>query len=124
MLRQFSDLESSRDHNWHRLWKTLSKKSHRRYARACVHPIPSDLPFPEALVVPDHSTRPLEFIALSSNPANQPIKDQFLHWGQEMEAKQEEHARQMAELHEQANRLQQENERLRTHLETNRGEKS
>ena len=41
-----------------------------------------------------------------------------------MEAKQEKHAKQMAELHEHANRLQQENERLRTSLETNRGENS
>ena len=62
------------------------------------------------------------FIAMSSNPANQPIKDQFLRWRQEMEAKQEEQARQMVELHEHANRLQQENERLQTRLETNRTE--
>ena len=36
-----------------------------------------------------------------------------------MEAKQEEQARQMAKLREHANRLQQENERLRARLETN-----
>ena len=41
-----------------------------------------------------------------------------------MEAKQEEQARQMTELREHANRLQQENERLRTRLETNRGDNS
>ena len=56
---------------------------------------------------------------MSSNPANQPIKDPFLRWRQEMEAKQEEQARQMAELCEHANRLQQENERLGARLETN-----
>ena len=56
---------------------------------------------------------------MSSNPANQPIEDPFLRWRQEMEAKQEEQARQMAELREHANRLQQENERLRACLETN-----
>ena len=56
---------------------------------------------------------------MSSNPANQPIEDQFLRWRQEMEAKQEEQARQMAELREHANHLQQENELLRAHLETN-----
>ena len=61
---------------------------------------------------------------MSSNPTNQPIKDQFLHWLQEMEVKQEEHARHMAELCEHANRLQQENKRLRTCLDTNRGENS
>ena len=56
---------------------------------------------------------------MSSNPANQPIEDPFLRWSQEMEAKQEEQARQMAELREHANHLQQENKRLWAHLETN-----
>ena len=58
---------------------------------------------------------------MSGNPANQPIEDQFLRWRQEMEVKQEEQARQMAELRDQENHLQQENDRLRTRLETNRG---
>ena len=102
MLRRFSDSESSGDHNWRHLWETSSKKSHRQYARAWVHPILSDLPFPEDLVIPDHPTEPSEFIAMSSNPANQPIEDQFLRWHQEMEAKQEEQAKKMAELREQA----------------------
>ena len=61
---------------------------------------------------------------MSSNPTNQPIEDQFLRWRQEMEAKQEEQARQAAELREHVNCLQQENERLRTRLETNRGDNS
>ena len=61
---------------------------------------------------------------MSSNPTNQPIEDQFLRWRQEMEAKQEEQARQMADLLEHANHLRQENERLQTLLETNRGENS
>ena len=56
---------------------------------------------------------------MSSNQVNQPTEDPFLRWRQEMEAKQEEQARQMAELHEHANRLQQENERLQARLETN-----
>ena len=124
MLRRFSDSKSSGDLNWRHLWEKASKKSHRRYARACVHPILSDLPFPEALVVPDHSTESSEFIAISSNPANQPIEDQFLYWCQEMEAKQEEQAKQMVELRKHANRLQLENERPRTRLETNWGENS
>ena len=61
---------------------------------------------------------------MSSNLVNQPIEDQFLHWRQEMEAKQEEQARQMVELREHANCLQQENEHPRTRLETNRGDSS
>ena len=56
---------------------------------------------------------------MSSNLANQPIEDQFLRWRQDMEAKQEEQARQMVELREHANRLQQKNERLRARLKTN-----
>ena len=57
---------------------------------------------------------------MSSNPVNPPIDDQFLRWRQEMEAKQEEQARQMAELRERADHLQQENDRLRTRLESSR----
>ena len=105
MLRWSSDSESSGDHNWRRLWETPSKKSHRRYARAWVHPIPSGLSFHEALVIPDHSTAPSEFVAMSRNLVNQPIEDQFLRWRQEMEAKQEEQAIQMTELREHTNRL-------------------
>ena len=89
-----------------------------------MHPIQSDFPFPEALVVPDHSIGPSDFIAMSNNLANQPIKDRFLYWRQETEAKQEEQAKQMAELCEHTNRLQQANEFLRTRLETNQGENS
>ena len=59
---------------------------------------------------------------MSSNPVNQPVEDQFLRWRQKMEAKQEEQARKMAELRERANRLQQENERLRIRMETNQAE--
>ena len=58
---------------------------------------------------------------MTSNPVNQSPEDQFLHSRQEMEAKQEEHARQMAELWDHATRLQQENDRLRTRLEADRG---
>ena len=122
MFRRSSDSENSGDYNWRRMWETPSRKSQRRYARAWVHPLPSNLPVPEVLVVPVHPNEPSEFIVMSSNPANPPIKDQFLRWCQEMEVKQEEQAKQMAELREHANRLQQENEHLRTRLETNRPE--
>ena len=106
MFRRSSDSENSGDYNWRRLWEPPSKKSQRRYARAWVHQLPSDLPLHEVLVVPAHPIGPSESVTMSSNPANQPIEDPFLHWRQEMEAKQEEKARQMAELCEHANRLQ------------------
>ena len=55
-----------------------------------------------------------------SNPANQSLEDQFLSWHQDMEAKQEEQARQMAELQSHADHLQQENDHLRACLEDER----
>ena len=124
MFRRCSDSENSGDHNWCRLLEMPSRKSQRRYARAWVHPLPSDLPLHEVLVVPAHPTGPSKFVTMSSNPVNQPIEDSFLRRRQEMEAKQEEQARHMAELREHANRLQQENERLRARLETNKVENS
>ena len=86
-----------------------------------MHPLSSDLPFPKALVVPDHSIEPSEFITMTSNPTNQSVEDQFLCWRKEIEAKQDEQAKQMDELREHENRLQQESNRLRTRLEANRG---
>ena len=59
---------------------------------------------------------------MSSNLANPPIEDQFLRWRQEMEAKQDKQARKMAELRELEDRLQQENDRLRTRIESSRPE--
>ena len=52
-----------------------------------------------------------------SNPMNQSLKDQFLHWFQEMENNQEEKARQMKELQGHAECLQHENDQLRTQME-------
>ena len=124
MPRQFANSENSGDHNWHRLWETPSKKSQRRYARAWVHPLPGDLSIYKALVIPKHPTGPSEFNATTSNPGNLAPEDQSLLWRQEMEAKQKEQARQMAELHEQGNRLREENERLGTWLEVDQAEHS
>ena len=93
MFLRSSDSKDSGDCNWHRLWELPSRKSQRRYARAWIHPLPSDLPLPEVLVVPINPTGPSKFIAMSTNPANHPIEDQFLHRRREMEAKKEERAR-------------------------------
>ena len=54
---------------------------------------------------------------MSSNPMNQSPKDQFLHWRQEMEKKQEEQVRQMKELQCHVERLQHENDQLRAQIE-------
>ena len=61
---------------------------------------------------------------MTTDPANLTPEDQLLPWRKEMEARQEEQARQMAELHEQANRLIEENVRLRTQLEAGRAGQS
>ena len=61
---------------------------------------------------------------MTSNPANLALEDHFLLWLQEMEVKYEGQARKMAELHEQANQLREENERLRTRLEVGQAEQS
>ena len=124
MPRRFADSENSGYHNWRRLWETPRKKSQRRYARAWVNPLPGNLPISKALAIPKHPIGPLEFNAMTSNPVNFAHEDQFFLWRQEMEAKQEEQARQMAELHEQENRLREENERLRTRMEARRAEQS
>ena len=117
MPQRSIDSQNSRDHNWHRLWETPSRKAQRRYVRAWVHPLPSNLPICKALAIPKHPPRPSEFITMTSNPANLAPEDQFLLWRQELEARQEEQARKVAELREQANRLRQENEHLRTQLD-------
>ena len=93
MFRRSSDLDTSGDYNWHRLWEMPSRKSQRRYVRVWVHPLPSDLLLHEALVVLAHPTGPSKSVTMSNNPANQPIEDPFLRWRQEMEAKQEEKSR-------------------------------
>ena len=48
---------------------------------------------------------------------HQTPEDQFLHWGQEIEMKQEEQARQMQELQARTKRLQRENDQLQAQVE-------
>ena len=89
-----------------------------------MHSLSSDRISPETLVVPNQPTRPSDFIIMTSNLANQSLKDQFLRWCQDMEAKQKEHARRIAELQSRADHLQHENDRLRTRLKGERIEKA
>ena len=117
MLRQSSDLENSGDYNWYRLWERPTKKAHRRVARAWLLQLSSDLPSPKALVVPDQPIGPSDFVIMISNPTNQSLEDQFLRWRQDMEVKEEEQARQIAELQGRADHLQQENDCLWARLE-------
>ena len=54
---------------------------------------------------------------MPTNLMNQSLEDQFLHWLQEIEKKQEEQARQMKELQGHDERLQRENDQLRAQIE-------
>ena len=54
---------------------------------------------------------------MSTNLVIQSVEDQFLHWRQDMERKQEEQARQMKELRAHAEQLQRENDQLRAQME-------
>ena len=53
---------------------------------------------------------------MSSNPMIQSAEDQFLHWPQDMEKKQEEQARKMKELQSHVERLQRENDQSWTQI--------
>ena len=54
---------------------------------------------------------------MASNPLVQSLEDQFLHWHQDIEKKQEEQARQMKELQECVKYLQRENDLLWAQVE-------
>ena len=75
---------------------------------------------PGTLSIPPSTSDLSEEVAMSSIPMNQSLEDQFLHWGQEMEKKQEEQTRQMKELQRHAERLQHENDQLRPQIEKSR----
>ena len=104
MPRRSEDSENPRDNNWRRLWERSRKKSQREHARLRL--LSSDPPHPEDLVVPAHSSGSSGSIAMASNPANQSLEDRFLRWRQDMETKQEEQGREMAELQSHADHLQ------------------
>ena len=89
-----------------------------------MHSLPGDPPICRALAIPKHPTGPSKFSTMTSNQANLASEDQFLLWRQELEARQEEQARQVAELREQVNRLREENERLQTQLEAGQAKQS
>ena len=90
-------LDDPSNNNWHHMWE-LNKKSHRRLARAWLQRLSSSPSPPIAPTVPLSTSDSSNTIAMSSNLLIQSPEDQFLHWRQEMEGKQEEQARKMKEL--------------------------
>ena len=98
--------------NWRHLWES-NKKSHRRHARAWLRQLSDSPPSPVPQTVPLPTSDSSDTVAMLSNPVIQSPEDQFLHWFQDMEKKQEEQARQIKELQERVEHLQRENDPLR-----------
>ena len=90
--------------NWYRLWE-LNKKSHRRRARVWLKQLSNSPSPPVALTVPLPTSDSSDIVAMSSNLVIQSPEDQFLHWRQDMEKKQEEQVRHMRELQDRAEHL-------------------
>ena len=83
--------------NW-RLLLEINKKSHRRCVRALLQRL-SNSPSPlVAPTVPLPTSDLSDIVAMSNNPVIQLSEDQFLHWRQDMEKKQEEQSRRMRDL--------------------------
>ena len=95
---------------------TIKKKSQR------LHRLSSDPPLTETLIVPAHSSGSSNPIIMAINLENQSLKDQFLHWRQDIETKQQEQARHMAKLQSRVDNLQHENDRVQDCLEEDRGD--
>ena len=78
------------------MWERPSEKSHQQRSRLCR--LSSDPSLPTESVGPAHSSSSQDPVDMASKLANQSLEDRFLCLRQDMETKQEEHARQMAEL--------------------------
>ena len=90
----FKGSDDQSPNNWSRMWEA-NKKSRQHAARAWLQRFSSCPPLPRTLSTPSSAFNLPKAIAMSNNPMHQTPKDQFLHWRQEMERKQEEQARQM-----------------------------
>ena len=124
MPRRSNDSENLGDHNWRSFWETPSKKSQRRYIRAWVPPLLGDLLISKDSAISQQPAVPSDFTTMTTNPTNLTPEDQLMSWRQEIEGRQEEQTRLMAELREQTSWLREENERLRTQLEAGRAGQS
>ena len=108
MPRKSDDLG---DNNWHCLWES-NKKSNRKRARAWLQQLSSSPSLLVAPTVPISTSDSSDTNVMTRNPVIQSPVDQFLHWCQDMEKKQEEQAKQMRELQDRIECLQWENDRL------------
>ena len=108
--------EDQGPYNWRHLWE-LNRKSLLHAARAWLQRLSSSLSSLGAPSIPLSTSKSSEAVAMPTNPMNQLLEDQFLHWLQEMEKKQEEQVRQMKELQGHVERFQRENDQLWAQIE-------
>ena len=83
--------------NWCRLCEA-NKKSRRHATRAWFQQFSSSPSLPRTLSTPPSTSDLPEAIVMSNNPMHQTPEDQFFHWRQEMEKRQEEQVRHMQQL--------------------------
>ena len=79
-------LDDTGNNNWRRLWE-LSKKSHRRRARASLQQLSSNPPPPVAPTIPIPASNSSDTCAMTNNPVIQSLEDQFLRWLQDIKKK-------------------------------------
>ena len=94
MPQRLGDLGNN---NWHRI-RELNKKSRLQVARSWLQWLSSSPSSLGALLIPYSTSTSPDVVAITSIPMNQSLEDQFLHWRQDVERKQEEQGRQMKEL--------------------------
>ena len=109
LMPQRSDNQGN--NNWCRLWE-LNRKSHLQDARAWLQRLSSNPSSPRALSIPHSTSNSPGVVAMTSIPMNQSPEDQFLHWCQDIERKQEEQERQMKEFQGPPECLRHENDQL------------
>ena len=98
------------------MWER-NRKSRLKAARAWLKRLSSSPSSFEALLIPHPTSNSLEVSPMTNIPMNQSPEDQFLHWRQDMEKKQEEQARQMKELQGQVERLRRKNDQQRAQIQ-------
>ena len=105
MLLMHRGFDDQGNNNCHRLWE-LNIKSRLHAARVLLQWLSSSFSSLGALSIPHSTSDSSKAVIVTSIPMNQLLEDQFLHWCQDLERKQEEQARQMKELQGHVERLQ------------------
>ena len=95
----------------------MNRKPRLQATRAWLQGLSSNPSLLEALLIPHSTSNSPKASVMMSIPMSQSPEDQFLHWCQNMERKQEEQARQMKELQGQEECLRCENDYLRAYIE-------